>query len=56
MKHIWWPLFFIVITGSVQAQNNPDFTIAFGSCNKTSLPNLLWDDIVAAQADVFMWG
>ena len=56
MKHIWWPLFFIVITGSVQAQNNPDFTIAFGSCNKTSLPNLLWDDIVAAQADVFIWG
>ncbi|ALM09200.1 alkaline phosphatase [Sediminicola sp. YIK13] len=33
-----------------------DFTIAFGSCNKSSLNNLLWDDIVAANPDVWIWG
>lgn len=33
-----------------------DFTIAFGSCNKAKLPNLLWDDIAAANPDVWIWG
>lgn len=35
---------------------NDDFTIAFGSCNKTSLPNLLWDDIQQTKPDVWIWG
>jgi len=34
----------------------PDFTIAFGSCNKHDLPNLLWDDIEAANPDIWIWG
>ncbi|TFG76676.1 MAG: alkaline phosphatase family protein [Flavobacteriales bacterium] len=33
-----------------------DFTIAFGSCNKTNLPNLLWDDIIATNPDLWIWG
>lgn len=33
-----------------------DFTIAFGSCNKSSLNNPLWDDIVSAKPDVWIWG
>jgi alkaline phosphatase D len=33
-----------------------DFTIAFGSCNKTNLPNLLWDDIHNDKPDVWIWG
>jgi len=33
-----------------------DFTIAFGSCNKHDLPNLLWDDIEATQPDIWVWG
>lgn len=33
-----------------------DFTIAFGSCNKHDLPNLLWDDIEATNPDVWIWG
>jgi len=33
-----------------------DFKIAFGSCNKHDLPNLLWDDIEAANPDVWIWG
>jgi alkaline phosphatase D len=34
----------------------PDFTIAFGSCNKHDLPNVLWDDIEAENPDVWVWG
>ncbi|NQZ44905.1 MAG: alkaline phosphatase family protein [Flavobacteriaceae bacterium] len=33
-----------------------DFTIAFGSCNKHDAPNVFWDDILAADPDVFIWG
>jgi len=33
-----------------------DFTIAFGSCNKASLPNTLWDDIQKTNPDVWIWG
>ncbi|WP_340199145.1 alkaline phosphatase D family protein [Ascidiimonas sp. W6] len=33
-----------------------DFTIAFGSCNNTSLPNNLWDDIQNDHPDVWIWG
>ncbi len=35
---------------------NSDFTIAFGSCNKHTLKNSLWDDISASQPDVWIWG
>jgi alkaline phosphatase D len=37
-------------------QERSDFTIAFGSCNKHDSPNLLWDDIEAANPDVWVWG
>ena len=33
-----------------------DFILAFGSCNKTSLPNLLWDDVLNADPAVWVWG
>lgn len=33
-----------------------DFTIAFGSCNKTDVANLLWDDILATDPDLWIWG
>lgn len=32
------------------------FTIAFGSCNKHTLNNLLWDDITATNPNVWVWG
>ena len=41
------------ITGSGQ---KADFTIAFGSCNKSELANLLWDDIADANPDIWIWG
>lgn len=43
----------VPITSSGQ---KADFTIAFGSCNKSDLENLLWDDIVDANPDVWIWG
>lgn len=43
-----------VISNSLKKET--DFTIAFGSCNKTSLPNLLWDEIRNASPDVWVWG
>jgi len=33
-----------------------EFVIAFGSCNKASLPNLLWDDIQNTNPDIWIWG
>lgn len=37
-------------------KSTDDFTIAFGSCNKTSIPNLLWDDIERTNPNVWIWG
>lgn len=39
----------------VVAQKKPDFTIAFGSCSKESLPQPLWDDILNEQPDLWIW-
>ena len=60
------PLFFsilIVITSCkntkklvTESAETPDFTIAFGSCNKIDLPNLLWDDIADTDPDIWIWG
>ncbi|SFF25189.1 alkaline phosphatase D [Spirosoma endophyticum] len=33
----------------------PITTIAFGSCSRQSLPQPLWDDIVAQKPDVWVW-
>ncbi len=33
-----------------------NFTIAFGSCNKTDLPNILWDDVLKVKPDIWIWG
>ncbi len=41
---------------STKAKAGDEFTIAFGSCNKASLPNLLWDDILNTNPDVWIWG
>ncbi|MFS4415747.1 alkaline phosphatase D family protein [Maribacter sp. 2307ULW6-5] len=33
-----------------------DLVIAFGSCNKTDAKNALWDDILATDPDMWIWG
>ena len=53
------PLFF-----SCKSKSKPEspykpvseFTIAFGSCNKTELKNYLWDDILDTNPDLWIWG
>ncbi|ADV50039.1 hypothetical protein Celal_2757 [Cellulophaga algicola DSM 14237] len=43
-------------TTAIATTKMADFTIAFGSCNKNSIPNLLWDDILNTHPDVWIWG
>ena len=37
-------------------QSTPDFVVAFGSCNMSQEPNPFWDDILAEEPDVWIWG
>ncbi|MFO8147593.1 MAG: alkaline phosphatase D family protein [Bacteroidota bacterium] len=43
-------------TVELNSVQSADFTIAFGSCNKQSLPQPLWEPIIASKPDVFIWG
>ena len=43
-------------SNEVELDQAIDFTIAFGSCNKQTLDNLLWDDIITEEPDVWIWG
>ncbi|WP_297765775.1 alkaline phosphatase D family protein, partial [uncultured Muriicola sp.] len=38
------------------AEPAAEFTIAFGSCNKHTLKNRLWDDIIQSRPDIWIWG
>ncbi len=40
----------------VDVSSSIDFTLAFGSCNRTELNNLLWDDVLAVNPDIWIWG
>jgi len=40
----------------ITKETNKEFVITFGSCNKHDIPNPLWDDILALQPDLFIWG
>jgi alkaline phosphatase D len=33
-----------------------NFVLAFGSCNRVDLPNLLWDDVLNTKPNVWVWG
>ncbi|SFB78636.1 alkaline phosphatase D [Flagellimonas taeanensis] len=37
-------------------KERPDFVVAFGSCNMPQEPNPFWDDVVAENPDVWIWG
>lgn len=39
-----------------QTTEADNFIIAFGSCNKHTAKNHLWDDVLAAKPDVWIWG
>jgi len=44
-----------VKTTSDASQQKTVSTIAFGSCSRQSLPQPLWDDVVAQKPDVWIW-
>ena len=63
MKHtfLWLVLLLPVLSCKERAQEQPTpdetpFTIALGSCNRAELPNPLWDDILAAEPNLWIWG
>lgn len=39
-----------------EEQSTSDFVVAFGSCNMSQEPNPFWDDILAENPDVWIWG
>jgi alkaline phosphatase D len=55
-------LFLLLLSCKSAISTGPDssptseFTIAFGSCNKVDLHNALWDDVLTAKPDVWIWG
>lgn len=54
------PVFFIILScGSssrIISEDNSDFVIAFGSCNREDEPQPLWGAILENDPDVFLWG
>ncbi len=57
MKKIILGLFLVVnwVQQDVFAQNQPAFTIAFGSCNRQDLPQPLWKEIIKNNPNVWVW-
>lgn len=45
-----------VVSDTEGESEKSDYTIAFGSCNKQTVPNLLWTSILEHQPDVWIWG
>ena len=54
MNKLFLPLFIFLIINKIHSQT--DFKIAFGSCNKPKLENILWDDILDFDPNVWIWG
>lgn len=54
------PVFFLLFScgnsSIVNTIEDPDFIIAFGSCNKEDLSQPLWSPILNNQPDLFLWG
>ena len=54
------PVFFLILScgssSSISTEGEPDFTIAFGSCNREDEAQPLWSAILKNDPDVFLWG
>ncbi|WP_081212427.1 alkaline phosphatase D family protein [Salegentibacter sediminis] len=56
------PFFILFSCGSTTGpskkypEENYDFVLAFGSCNKQEAPQPLWEPILKNEPDVFVWG
>lgn len=49
-------LFLLLLISLHKLSSQNTFTIAFGSCNKASSENLLWDDVLKTNPNVWIWG
>ena len=47
---------FSIYAQDIEKEKQSDFTIAFGSCNRHNVENLLWDDIAKTTPNVWIWG
>jgi alkaline phosphatase D len=58
LRHLIIGLYVIVIISCKRdtTKYDPDFSIAFGSCNMQNAQNNLWDDIIAQNPKVWIWG
>ncbi len=63
LKRSFFPFLLMLLigckSGQIQDQSvrsRDSFTIAFGSCNKHTIKNKLWDDVLFARPDVWIWG
>ncbi|MDO6739116.1 alkaline phosphatase D family protein [Wenyingzhuangia sp. 2_MG-2023] len=45
-----------LVSSTNKTETSSDFTITFGSCNKPSKENFLWDDVLKLNPDVWIWG
>ncbi|MBL4773046.1 MAG: alkaline phosphatase family protein [Alcanivoracaceae bacterium] len=48
----------LIISACVDKKNkvNADFILAFGSCNRQDLENILWKEIEKHKPDIWVWG
>lgn len=62
MRILSYGFLIVLLTGCNVFQNalypleGNEFVIAFGSCNRQDQENLLWDDVVANNPAVWIWG
>ncbi|MFD2101049.1 alkaline phosphatase D family protein [Flagellimonas iocasae] len=59
MKLFSFLLGMVVLLLGCKPKENPkdsNFVVAFGSCNMSQEPNPFWDDILAENPDVWIWG
>ena len=47
---------FLLGWGTISAQQNKELVIAFGSCNKQNEENVLWEEVLKNNPDVWIWG
>ena len=48
-------LTFIITIGNLYGEENQKVTIAFGSCNHQNKEQILWDDIISEDPNLWIW-
>ena len=60
LKICYFSILFLLISCStikkVVHEEENDFTIAFGSCNRQNTENILWKEIIKNKPNLWIWG